>query len=226
MQLDWLAGYQIHVRAGGAITTIPPNFYQDNSLTGSTPFAVYPRLTSAPTAPIPYGFQITSNELPLVYTPDGQDIFANGTKAVHANTVMDLNRYQQDLAALSPSHRITPLTINSVYPSFGNAYLQTWTLGLERHFGDLIGDATYIGTAAAKLPRISFFNGYPGAGPSLCSLHSVRLRRKYHGRLRHRERRHQHGPLFLPRVADFTAGNRASRRPGRSGELYLVQVPG
>ena len=90
VQLDWLAGAQIHLRAGGAITTIPPNLYQDNSLTGSTPFAVYPRLTSAAAAPIPYGFQITSNELPLAYTPSGQNIFANGTKAVPANTVMDL----------------------------------------------------------------------------------------------------------------------------------------
>jgi Carboxypeptidase regulatory-like domain len=166
VQLDWLAGYQVHVRAGGAITTIPPNLYQDNFLTGSTPFTIYPRLTSAPTGPIPYGFQITSGELPRVYTPDGQDIFANGTKAVHANTVMDFNRYQQDLAALSPSHRITPLNISSIYPGFGNAYLQTWTLGLERHFGALVADATYIGTAAAKLARVTFFNGYPGAGPA------------------------------------------------------------
>jgi hypothetical protein len=165
VQLDWLAGHEIHVRAGGGITTIPPNLYQDNSLTGSTPFAVYPRLTSAPTGPIPYGFQITPDELPLVYTPDGQNVFANGTRAVHANTVVDLNRYQQDLAALSPSHRITPLTITSVYPAFGNAYLQTWTLGLERHFGALVANATYIGTAAVKLARESYFNGYPGAGP-------------------------------------------------------------
>jgi hypothetical protein len=166
VQLDWLAGHQVHFRAGGAITTIPPNLYQDNSLTGSTPFAIYPRLTSAPTGPIPYGFQITSNELPRVYTPDGQDIFANGTKAVHANTVMDFSRYQQDLADLSPSHRITPLNITAVYPGFGNAYLQTWTLGLERHFGALVANATYIGTAAAKLARTTFFNGYPGAGPA------------------------------------------------------------
>ena len=166
VQLDWLAWQQIHLRAGGAITTIPPNLYQDNSLTGSTPFAVYPRLTSAPTAPIPYGFQITSGELPGVYTPTGQDIFAHGTKAVPANTVMDVNRYQQDLAALSPTHQITPLTLTCVYPGFGNAYLQTWTLGLERHFGDLVADMTYIGTAAVKLARESYFNGYPGAGPS------------------------------------------------------------
>jgi TonB-dependent Receptor Plug Domain/TonB dependent receptor len=166
VQLDWLAGAQIHVRAGGAITTIPPNLYQDNFLTGSNPFAVDPRLTSAAAAPIPYGFQITSNELPLSYTPEGQNIFANGTKAVHANTVMDINRYQRDLAAVSPAHLITPLTINCIDPEFGNAYLQTWTLGLERHFGNLVADATYIGTAAAKLPQISFFNGYAGAGPT------------------------------------------------------------
>jgi hypothetical protein len=166
VQVDWLAGYQIHVRAGGAITTIPPNLYQDNQLTGSTPFAIYPRLTSAPAAPIYYGFQITSNELPLAYTPGGANIFANGTKAVAGNTVMDLERYQLDLAALSPDHQITPLTITAIYPHFGNGYLQTWTLGLERHFGNLTGDATYIGTAAVKLPRQSFLNGYPGAGPS------------------------------------------------------------
>jgi hypothetical protein len=165
VQLDWLAWKGTHVRIGGAITRIPPNLYQDNQLTGSTPFTASPRLTSTSAAPIPYGFQITSNELPRAYTPDGQDIFANGTKAVKANTVMDLNRYQQDLADLSPSHRITPLNISSIYPTFGNAILQTWTVGLERHFGSLTGNATYIGTAAAHLARASFFNGYPGAGP-------------------------------------------------------------
>ncbi len=166
VQLDWLAGAQIHLRAAAGVTTIPPNLYQDNQATGSIPFAVYPRLTSTSAAPIPYGFQITSNELPLAYTSQGQNIFANGTKAVHANTVMDLNRYQQDLASLSPTHQITPLTINCIDPKFGNAYLQTWTLGLERHFGNLVGDVTYIGTAAVKLPRQSFYNGYAGAGPS------------------------------------------------------------
>jgi hypothetical protein len=165
VQIDWLAGWQTHVRAGGAIMTIPPNLFQDNQLTGSTPFTASPRLTSAAAAPIPYGFQITSNELPRAYTPDGQDIFANGTKAVRANTVMDLERYQQDLADLSPSHRITPLNISSIYPAFGNASLYTWTLGLERHLGGLTGDATYIGTSAAHLARASFPNGYPGAGP-------------------------------------------------------------
>ncbi len=166
IQLDWLAGKQLHVRAGGAITTIPPNLYQDDSLTGSTPYVAYPRITSAPAAPIYYGFQITSNELPLAYTPQGANIFANGTKAVRGNTPMDVARYQHDLANLSPDHQVTPLNFLSIDPKFGNAYLQTWTFGLERHFGDLVASAGYIGTAAARLPRQSYLNGYPGAGPA------------------------------------------------------------
>ena len=127
---------------------------------------IYPRLSSTAAAPIPYGFQITSGELPRAYTPGGKDIFANGTKAVPANTVMDVDRFEQDLAALSPAHQITPLTMTCNDPAFGNAYLQTWTLGLERHFGDLVADATYIGTAAVKLARESYWNGYNGASES------------------------------------------------------------
>ena len=165
VQIDWLATHQVHVRAGGGITTIPPNLFQDNQLTGSNPFVAYPRLTANVGAPIPYGFQITSDELPRVYTPQGEDIFAHGTKAVPGNTVMDLERYQNDIAALSPSHQITPLSILAIDPKFGNAYLQTWTLGVERPFGGLVANATYVGTAAVHLARVSFFNGYPGAGP-------------------------------------------------------------
>ena len=44
----------------------------------------------------------------------------------------------------------------------------TWTLGLERKFGNLTADAAYVGTAAEKLPRYSFPNAYPGARRRLC----------------------------------------------------------
>ena len=167
VQLDWRATGKLHIRAGGAITTIPPNIWQDNFLTGSTPFVINPRLTAAKGAPLSYGFQITPAELPRAYTPSGEDIFANGkTKDVPANTVMDLERYEQDMAALAPSHQITPLNLSAVDRNFGYGYLQTWTLGLERSFGRVTADAAYIGTAAAKLPRVSFPNGYPGADPA------------------------------------------------------------
>jgi hypothetical protein len=164
VQINWRATQKIQAHAGGAITIIQPNIWQDNFLTGSTPFAVYPRLTAAPGAPIPYGYTITPAELPKVYTPQGQDIFVNGnTKSVPGNTVMDVDRYEQDMAALTPDHAVSPLVLSAIDPNFGNARLYTWTAGLERKFGDLVADMAYVGTASSKLPRISFPNGYAGA---------------------------------------------------------------
>ena len=167
VQVDWRVADQLHLHAGGGLTTIPPNIWQDNFLTGSTPFVIYPRLTASRGAPIYYGFQITPSQLPRAYTPTGQDIFPNNdTNAVAANTVMDVDRYERDIAGLSPSHQITPLNINAIDRKFGNGYLATWTLGLERSFAKMTADANYVGTAGVKLPRINFPNAYAGAEPA------------------------------------------------------------
>jgi Carboxypeptidase regulatory-like domain len=167
VQLDWRAPYKMLVHVGGGITVIPPNIWQDNFLTGSTPFVVYPRVNAAKNAEIPYGFQITPSELPQAYTPEGQNIFANGNpKDVPANTVLDVNRYEDDLAALAPGQQLSLLNLSAVDRRFGNAFLNTWTLGVERQFGGLTADAAYVGTAASRLPRSSFPNGYPGADPA------------------------------------------------------------
>jgi hypothetical protein len=171
VQLDWRATDQIHVHAGGGITIIPPNIWQDNMLTGATPYAVYPRINAAPGKPLPYGFQITSGELPNVYTPSGQEIYpSHSTKEVPANTVMDVDLYQQQLgqsiAVTSPGLQVAPLNLSAIDRKFSNGYLQTWTLGAERHFGGLTADAAYVGTAAVRLPLITFPNAYPGAAPA------------------------------------------------------------
>ena len=166
VQIDWQVKGTLHVHAGGGLTTIPPNIWQDNSLTGAVPFVIYPHLSAAPGAIIPYGFQITSAQLPTFYTPEGQDVFASGkTNTVAPNTVLDVERYQRDLAALSKGSQLTPINLTGVDRRFGNAYLQTWTLGAEQQFGKLTADAAYIGTASVRLPRISYINGYSGAGP-------------------------------------------------------------
>ena len=166
VQLTWRVTDKLRAHAGGALTVIPPNIWQDNFLTGSTPFAVYPRLTAAKGAPIQYGFQITPSQLPGVYTPSGVNIFpSHNTKDVPSNTVMDVDRYQRDVAALTPSRVVSPLNLSGIDRSFGNAWLYTWTLGLEREFGKLTADVNYVGTAAAHLPRTSFPNAYPGASP-------------------------------------------------------------
>jgi hypothetical protein len=166
VQLDWRAPLKLLVHVGGAITVIPPNIWQDNFLTGSTPFVVYPRVNAAKNVEVPYGFQITPSELPRTYTPGGADIFASGNpKQVPANTVMDVNRYEHDLADLAPGQQLSLLNLSAIDRRFGNGFLQTWTLGLERQFGGLTADATYIGTAAFRLPRVSFPNAFPGADP-------------------------------------------------------------
>src|ERR1700722_9729397 len=166
VQVNWNAPQAVHVHAGGAITLIPPNIWQDNTLTGSTPFVIYPRVNATRNGEIAYGFHITPAELPQVYTPDGVNVLASGdTKKVPANTVMDVNRYQQDLAALSPGSQLSLLNLSGIDRRFNNAYLQTWTLGLERAFGGLTADAAYVGTSAFRLPRISYPNAYQGAGP-------------------------------------------------------------
>ena len=167
VRLNWRAGSDVQLSIGGAITTIPPNIWQDNSLTGSTPFVIYPRQTTAPGSPIQFGVPITPSEVPEVYTPSGVDIFAaRNTSLVPPNTVMDVNRFEKELATLNPSHQITPLNTTTISPDFRNAYLATWTLGLERHFGGVDANAAYVGTAGVKLPAFDFPNAYPGADPS------------------------------------------------------------
>jgi len=166
IQAAWQVSTKLSAHAGGAAMAIPPNIWQDNFLTGATPFAVYPRLLSASNAPINYGFQITPGQLPKAYTPTGVDIFASGkSSTVAPNTVLDVDRYEKDVAALTPNGMVSALNLSGIDLSFGNATLYTWTAGLERKFGNLTADASYVGTAGVKLPRYSYPNAYAGATP-------------------------------------------------------------
>ena len=150
--------------AGGALTTIPPNIWQDNLLTGSTPIVVYPQATAAPGAPIDFGRTILPSELPGIFTPAGANIYASGkTTAVPANTVMDVNRFEIALAAVTHSAQISPLNVASIAPYFRNAYLGTWTAVLERQAAGLDFSAAYVGTAGVRLPAMDFPNGFSGA---------------------------------------------------------------
>ncbi len=171
VQAAWQATKNLQLHAGGAVTVIPPNIWQDNFLTGSAPFAVMPRLLSAANAPISYGFKITPAQLPQAETPTGANIFPNGkTNAVGPNTVMDVNEYEQKVAALTAGNVVSDLNLSGVDRAFGNATLFTWTAGLEKSFGNMVADANYVGTAAEHLPRISYPNAYPGATPQFAPL--------------------------------------------------------
>jgi hypothetical protein len=170
VQAAWQAAGNLSLHAGGAVTTIPPNIWQDNFLTGSTPFAANPRRVSTATSPIPYGFKITPSQLPNTYTPGGVNVFASGqTKDVKPNTIMDVDRYEQDLAA-TQGGVVSALNLAGVDLGFGNATLFTWTLGLERKLGNLTADAAYVGTAAEHLADLTYPNAFPGASPGFAPL--------------------------------------------------------
>jgi hypothetical protein len=164
IRISWRPIQKLWIRIGGAITTIPPNIWQDNLLTGAAPYVDYLRLTASPGAPLPFGTRITPEELPGAYTPDGMNILGSGdSKAVPANTVWDIDRFERGIAALNPSHQITPLNVNAISQDFRNAYLGTWTWAVERPIGGLYASAAYVGTVGVSLPAVNFPNGYPGA---------------------------------------------------------------
>jgi hypothetical protein len=87
------------------------------------------------------------------------------TSTVAPNTAMDVDRYEQDVAALTPGHVVSDLILSGVDSKFGNATLYTWTAGVERKLGNLTANGNYVGTVAVKLPRTSFPNAYSGADP-------------------------------------------------------------
>lgn len=165
VQISWAPLKNFTARAGGAVTVIPPNIWQDNMLTGSTPFSISPRRQSSSSAPLAYGFTITPSMLPIAYDLSGNDILAKGAKNIPANTPMDVDRYEKDLASVTSSGAVSALNLSGIDAKFGDGALYTWTLGLERKIANLTADLGYVGTAAQKLPRISFPNAYPGATP-------------------------------------------------------------
>ena len=165
VQATWQMTDKLQVHAGGGVTIIPPNIWQDNFLTGSTPYAIYPRLVAAQGAPVPYGYTITPAQLPAIYNTAGQLIDTAHPKHVPANTIVDIDRYEKDLAATLQTDVISALNLSGVNRHFSNAHLYTWTAGLERTFGKLTADAAYVGTTSNHLPRISFPNAFPYASP-------------------------------------------------------------
>jgi hypothetical protein len=167
LSVEWRVTGKTLVRAGGGITTLLTNLYQDNTLTGGTPFVLYPRLTAAPGQFITFGRAIMPQDLPPVYATNGSPVFASGdSKQVPANTLMDVLRFQRGLAALSPDHQITPLSVFGMARDFQNGYIGSWTAGVEQKLAGATLNVAYVGTAGIKLPVIDFPNGYAGADPA------------------------------------------------------------
>jgi len=154
------------LHAGGAITTVLPNLWQDNFVTGGIPLAFQPNATALKSVPVPFSTSVTQLTLPEPYTTTGALLFASGdTAKVAANTPIDIQRFQNDLAALTPGHEVQPLTAGVISRNFRNGYIGTWTAGLDRDFHVFKLSASYVGTAGVHLQSVLFPNGFLGASP-------------------------------------------------------------
>ena len=167
VSFDWEATNHTSIHGGGSIVTSLVNLFQDNVLTGSIPMAFSPYITALPGAAVPFENAATTFNVPPVYTPQGQLVFARGdSKKVPANTVIDLQRFEEDLAALSPGHQLNPLTVFGFARNFRNGYMATYNAGFEHSFGDVKVGADYVATVGVQLPSMIFPNSYGGADPA------------------------------------------------------------
>lgn len=166
LALDYAVTDHTVLHAGGAITTLLPNLWQDNFVTGSLPYATSLFATALPGVPLPFqnsGAQIT---LPAPYTTAGQLLFPSGKPVAAPNTQIDLVRYQQDLAALTPGNQVQLLTIIGFAKNFRNGYIGTYTAGIDHDFRDFKFNASYVATAGVHLPCVYSPNSYGGADPA------------------------------------------------------------
>ncbi len=167
LALDYGVSKRTMVHIGGAITPLLPNLWQDNFITGGVPLIFNTFASAAPGAPIPFQNSLPSTALPPAYTTSGQLLFPNGTSdGVAANTPVDLERFQQDLAALTPNHQLQLVTLSGIAKNFRNGYIGSYTLGVDHDFGQVKFNAAYVATTGIHLTSVYSPNGYGGAGPS------------------------------------------------------------
>lgn len=167
LAVDFALTPRTTIHAGGAITTILPNLWQDNFVTGGIPLVFQPLITALAGTPVPFKNTAVPLALPLAYTTSGQLLFPNNDSAhVPPNTQIDLERFQNDLDALTPGDEVQLLTAAAISRTFRNGYIATSTFGVDHDFGIVKLSASYVGTAGVHLASVFSPNGYAGADPA------------------------------------------------------------
>ena len=165
--VDYAFSNHTVLHAGGAIATRLSNLWQENFLTASIPYIFNPFFTAEPGHPVPFQNTFVPEVLPTAYDIHGQAIFPNGRSTdVGPNTEIDLPRYQNDVAALTPGHQTQLPVIIGIARNFRNGYIGSYTLGIDHDFGDVKASAAYVATAGIHLPSVFSPNSYTGADPA------------------------------------------------------------
>src|SRR5581483_5446152 len=147
--------------------TMLPNLWQDNFLTASIPFVFAPQLTARPGVAVPFQNTFVPLALPTAYNVQGQPIFPTGNSTDAApNTELDLLRYQNEVAALTPGNQVQLPSVSGIARNFRNGYIGSYTAGFDHDFfKDVKFSASYVGTAGIRLPCVYSPNSYAGAEP-------------------------------------------------------------
>ncbi len=165
--VDYGLGQHTVLHAGGAITTILPNLWQDNSVTGAFPFVFQPLITAETGVPVEFHNTVVPETLPTFYTTLGQPLIPpGGISKIPANTPIDWQRFQHDLDALTPGDEVQLIATGVIAHNFRNGYIGTYTAGLDHDFGAVKLNLSYVGTAGVHLASMLSPNGYAGADPA------------------------------------------------------------
>lgn len=164
--IEWRISKHTLWRASGAIVTLLPNIYQTNFITSTNPFEVTLFMAAGRGAPLNFQGIAGTFPLPPLYAANGQLLFATGrTTDVAPNTEWDLQRFENDLAAITPGHMVNAIAANGVDINFRNGYTGAYSTGFEQDLGDVKVNASYVATVGVGLPAIAFPNAYGGAEP-------------------------------------------------------------
>ena len=167
LSLDYAVTSHTVLHAGGSITSIVPNLWQDNFLTGGIPLATSLYSSALPNVPLPFHNSVVRVTLPPPYTTAGKLLFPNGDAShVPPNTQVDLQRYQDDLKALTPGNQVQLISMIGLAKNFRNGYIESYTAGIDHDFRDFKFTAAYVATAGVHLASVFSPNSYGGADPA------------------------------------------------------------
>jgi hypothetical protein len=165
------ADYELSSRtvlhAGGSIATRLQNLWQENFLTAGVPYVFNATITASQGISVPFQNTFVPLLLPPAYDIHGQLIFPHGRSEEAApNTQLDLQRFQNDLAAITPGSQIQLPGASGIAAEFKNGYIGSYRLGIDHSFANLNASASYVGTVGIHLPSVFSPNSYSGADPA------------------------------------------------------------
>ena len=105
-------------------------------------------------------------KLPPPYTTSGKPLFPNGDSThVAPNTQVDLQRYQDDLKALTPGNQVQLINMTGLAKNFRNGYIESYTAGFGHNFRDFQVHRRVRGHGRGSPGRHLPPNSYGGADP-------------------------------------------------------------